>query len=301
MPQAHGGHFRYHVIWSALIGFIVAIGGGSLEALFTEFFEKIGVHDFFVQIWPTGWSPRWIPAALGVSIFVGGLFWGNRRNSQPSGDRALPETHQNVKVNPQQTVTVTVGSPWTQAVAPAASTEEKPRPINRDIDVERAICEKVEAEIPSLIREARNRTGSQEYIDALNNNINRDLYQRFDVFWKSLNLRVQYYLPPLLERIVQNEANLRSTHKRPFTEDRIKRLREILQNLVIDDWSVLVAAAYSDSIDHVIKKQGSLRSYVERELEKTRLDAEKETDSIFSYIDEILKKASADSKLAASV
>jgi hypothetical protein len=37
MPQAHGGHFRYHVIWSALIGFIVAIGGGSLEALFTEF------------------------------------------------------------------------------------------------------------------------------------------------------------------------------------------------------------------------------------------------------------------------
>jgi hypothetical protein len=127
----------------------------------------------FVQIWPTWWSPRWIPAALGVSIFVGGLFWGNRRNSQHE-DRA--------PLVPQQIVYQYFGSSPTQAVAPAASTVEKPTPISRDIELsERDICEKVEAEIKIAVREAGSAPKSKKHRAAINTNINREHMQRSDV------------------------------------------------------------------------------------------------------------------------
>jgi hypothetical protein len=277
MAQGHGSHYRDHVIWSAVIGCLVAATGVSLEEWFSDFFREIGVHEFFVQIWPTGWSPHLLPAALGASIVVVGLLLANRRNSQRHDERALPVPHQNVTANPQQHVTVNVGSPWTPTVASTASTEERPRPIHRNLEaLEQAICKKVEAEIQIAIREAKTAAKSQEHVTAINANIKREYLQRGSVFHKSIDIEIEHYLLPLLTKIIAIETKLRIDQGLTFSDRRTEWLRGRLREIVMDNWSSLVRTAHRDSINHVIEFEGRVPNYIDKELEAIRVQTERQ-------------------------
>jgi hypothetical protein len=181
--------------------------------------------------------------------------------------------------------------------------EEKLRPISRNVKrLEQAICEKVEAEVKVAVREAGSAPKSQEHVAAIESNIKRELFQRYAVFSKSMDIEIDYFLMPLLTKIVKIETKLRSEHRVPFTERRIAELRERLREIVMDNRSYLAYAGYRDAIEHVVGFQGHVADYIEKELAETRVKFERGTPhGIFALTDELLQQASADAKLAASL
>jgi hypothetical protein len=205
-----------------------------------------------------------------------------------------------VTANPQQHVTVNVGSPWTPTVASTASTEERPRPIHRNLEaLEQAICKKVEAEIQIAIREAKTAAKSQEHVTAINANIKREYLQRGSVFHKSIDIEIEHYLLPLLTKIIAIETKLRIDQGLTFSDRRTEWLRGRLREIVMDNWSSLVRTAHRDSINHVIEFEGRVPNYIDKELEAIRVQTERQApDGLFARIDEMLQQASADSELA---
>jgi len=253
MPQGHDGIFHgawHHVVWAAFTALIAAGTGRTLDDVIRDFFiNNIGVQ----HIWPPGWSADLVWLAIGLSIF-GGMLLLKKRREEP----APVQIHQYF------------GSLPGQAVAPPAAAEEKPKSISRDVkDIEvreRAICERVEAEVRTAIRDARTTSRTREHQNAINNNVGRENFQRGAVFNKSIDIEIDYYILPLLKKIIQFEANLRSGYKLPFTEKRIKKLNDILRELVMDDWPTIVTNGYRDAFNHVFEKQGRVARYIEEEL-----------------------------------
>ncbi|MBV8453879.1 MAG: hypothetical protein JOZ29_16640, partial [Deltaproteobacteria bacterium] len=195
----------------------------------------------------------------------------------------------------------------------AIGQEEKPSPPSRDKEaLERAICERVEAEVHtsyrkarySLYGEARNAPHTQELQSAVDANIKREYLDAEAVFIMSKDLRLDYYrnyyLVPLWKKIIRSETKLIAEYKLTFTEDRIKVLKEILQKILMDCWTDVVYGAYGDAHTHVVEKEGRVPGYIEEKLEARRSKIEKTPPKdLLDYIDEMLKTASADSKLAA--
>jgi hypothetical protein len=71
-----------------------------------------GPRVFCTDLAAGGWNPRSIPVVLARRILAGGLFWRNRRNSQPHNDHAPP------------------GPAQTPAVAPTAARVERSVALN---------------------------------------------------------------------------------------------------------------------------------------------------------------------------
>jgi hypothetical protein len=189
MPKGHDGIFHvgwHHLVWAAFAALIAAGTGRTLDDVIRDFFvDKIGVQ----HIWPPGWSADLVWLAIGLLIFVGMLLL-NKRREEP----APVQIHQYF------------GSSPTQASTPTPSTGEKPRSINRDQKgrneeaLELAICEKVEAEVQMAITEAKNAPRLQERQNAINSDVKREHLQRWAVFYKSVDIEIDYFIIPLLTK-----------------------------------------------------------------------------------------------------
>jgi hypothetical protein len=166
--------------------------------------------------------------------------------------------------------------------------------------LERAICEKADVARGIAIREFERAPKSKEHIAAIAANIDREEFQRYSVFYRSLNIQIEYYVIPLLKTVIQIETDIRIKNRLPFAETRIAHLREELRTMALDMRRDLAWNAYRDSTEHV-KKHSYPFKYIEEELEQARTKLERTTpEGIFSQIDEILKIASADVKLGMS-
>ncbi|MCK4620178.1 MAG: toll/interleukin-1 receptor domain-containing protein [Desulfobacterales bacterium] len=165
--------------------------------------------------------------------------------------------------------------------------------------LEQAILLKAEAEFRIVMRELNDLPISKEQITKIEENI-KGSYGPFKALYASADIKIDYYLLPLIKKLIQIESELRATYRVPFTQERIASLRNNIHNIVKEKWSYIVNPAYNDAIRHVVHNVGYLYEYKENELSNERNKLlNSNPEELFVFIDELLQKALADSILLA--
>lgn len=172
---------------------------------------------------------------------------------------------------------------------------------SKNSKLEQAISEKADAEFQIAVREWDDLPISKERI-AKTDEIITGNYAPFKSFVGSINLGVEHYLLPLIQKIIQAESDLRINNRVPFTDERITVLRKKIRGLIKEKWRYIVLQGYEDATKHVIyhNSSGHLPEYKDLELQKERDKyLATEPQELFRMIDELLQKASADTKIRA--
>ena len=168
---------------------------------------------------------------------------------------------------------------------------------NNEDELERAICQKSEVEFKIAIREWDEQPISKEQLAKIEENIKRE-YHPFTAFRTSVDIRVEYYILPLIKKLIEIETESRNASGIIFTEKRIADLQYYFRNLARKSWESIAYKAYGDAVNHVIHNTGYLPEYKDVELKDSRDNMIKlEPDGLYSMIDELLYKASAESKI----
>jgi hypothetical protein len=168
---------------------------------------------------------------------------------------------------------------------------------NNEDELEQAICLKSDIEFKITIREWQETPISKEHHSKIEENIKRS-YQPFATFASAIDIRVEDYLLPLIKKLIHVESELRNANFAIYTEERITVIRDKLRNLAKENWEYVVYGAYGDAIEHVIHANGYLPEYKDTELRERRDELRKNDPvEIFRIIDELLQKASAESKI----
>jgi hypothetical protein len=168
---------------------------------------------------------------------------------------------------------------------------------NKENALEKAICQKAEAQFQIAIREWGKSPESQERIKKREENINR-IAGRGTVFSSSINSEIQYNLLPLINQLIKIELDLRVDNHISFTEERIITLKEYFRNYVKERWYYIVLAAYEESVSNVIHhdQYNNIAEYQEKELAERRdRILLVEPEGLFELIDMNLQEALADS------
>lgn len=166
-------------------------------------------------------------------------------------------------------------------------------------ELEQAICQKANAEFQIAMREWDESPISKERLTKADENI-KGSYAPFKTFANSETITIEYYLLPLVKRIIQIESDLRAANKIPFSDERIANLRGKIHEIVKNKWEYVVLEAYEDATKHVIyhNNSGHLPEYKEAELAQMRdRHLKLEPTELYQIIDELLQKASAESKI----
>jgi hypothetical protein len=172
---------------------------------------------------------------------------------------------------------------------------------NRENTLEKAICQKAVAQFQTAIREWDQSPISEERRNKRKENINR-IAGRGRVFITALENEIEYYLLPLITKLIQIELDLRVANHVPFTEERITALKAYLRNLVKANWRYIVLQAYEETITNVVNHNhiNRLHDYQEDELNKMRDKyLEIKPERLFDIIDTKLQDAFAESVLHA--
>ncbi|HEX8131040.1 MAG TPA: hypothetical protein VF527_18200 [Pyrinomonadaceae bacterium] len=172
---------------------------------------------------------------------------------------------------------------------------------NRKNTLEKAICQKAVAQFQTAIREWDQSPISEERRNKRKENIDR-IAGRGRVFITALEDEIEYYLLPLITKLIQIELDLRVANHIPFTEERITDLKAYLRNLVKENWRYIVLQAYEETISNVLKRNSNnlLYDYQENELNKRRDEyLEIEPERLFDIIDTKLQDAFAESVIHA--
>jgi hypothetical protein len=165
--------------------------------------------------------------------------------------------------------------------------------------LEDAICLKAEAEFRIAKRQWDESPISKEQIDKIEE-IKKGSYGPKHAMEASVDIRIEYYLFPLLKTLINIETEIRDKHRMPFNQDRIELLKEKLIKLIKKIWPDIVYGAYEDAVNHVTHHQGRLPDYKETELINLRdWYLNLEPHGLFETLDELLQKALADSIIAA--
>lgn len=170
---------------------------------------------------------------------------------------------------------------------------------NRQNTLEKAVCQKAVAQFQTAIREWDQSPRSEERLNKRKENINRSS-GRGRVFITTLENEIEYYLLPLIKKLIQIELDLRVANHIPFTEERIKALKAYLRNLVKENWHYIVLQAYEETISNIVQHNNRLHEYQEDELNEMRdkyFDIEPE--GLFDVIDTKLQDAFAESVIHA--
>jgi hypothetical protein len=175
------------------------------------------------------------------------------------------------------------------------------RVSNKENTFEKAICQKAVAQFQTAIREWDQSPISEERLSKRKENINRSS-GRGRVFITALENEIEYYLLPLITKLIQIELDLRVANHIPFTEKRVTALKAYLRNLVKENWDYIVLQAYEETISNVVQHNhiNLLHHYQEDELNKMRDEYLKtEPERLFDIIDTKLQDASAESVIHA--
>lgn len=165
---------------------------------------------------------------------------------------------------------------------------------------EEAICLKAEADFQIFTRQFNSSPISETQLTKIEEQIKGN-YSPYNVLVSSLNIRVEHYILPLVSELIKIESDLRGKHRVPFSQARIASIKDKIHALVKENWSLIIYAAYEDAIKHVVHHVGKLQEYKEIELSNLRDDLlSKNPDELFVIIDELLRKALADSILLAN-
>lgn len=164
-------------------------------------------------------------------------------------------------------------------------------------ELEKAICLKSEVEFKTIIREWEKKPLSKEQLAKIDENIKSN-YKPFSVFEKAADIRVEYYLLPLIKKLIQSEVSLRNTNDVLFTKERLDILGYYFRNLAKKYWEYILRDAYEDAISHVIHNIGYIAEYKDLELQESRDKYIRlAPNGLYSLIDEYLQKEFADAKI----
>lgn len=166
-------------------------------------------------------------------------------------------------------------------------------------ELEQAICQKINAESQKLLTEWDRLSESEEQSTAIAENIYKSNSPN-GTFAKAIEIRVYYYLLPLVRKLIQIESELRVSHRAPYSNKRLQATKDFILNVIEEKWRMIVNSAYYDAERNAIHSKGSLYSYKEKELKELRDYAIKsrfEKDFVLKELDMLLEKASADVKL----
>lgn len=177
------------------------------------------------------------------------------------------------------------------------SNPNQPDQIDANPKWEKVICLKAEADFQIAMRQWNESPISKDQIAKLEEIIKGD-YGPFQSLMASVDIRIEHYLLPLINMLIQIESDLRARYRLPFSQNRIEEVKEKIRRLVKDNWPYIVNSSYEDAIKHVIYNQGGLFAYKEKELGEMRDKLlNQEPNQLFNIIDELLQKALADSIL----
>jgi hypothetical protein len=161
-----------------------------------------------------------------------------------------------------------------------------------------AVRLRVEAESEDLIARWPVDEGMSEKLRS----IIEDTYGPRAAIYNALDVRIEGQLIPVLEGLAKIESDLRSRHGVPFDDTAVSALRDRLRAQILRTWESLVTCALLDAERHVIKNLGEYPGYKEKELseiaaEEKRSDRSVRCRDLFTYVENLIKKARADSVL----
>jgi hypothetical protein len=188
-----------------------------------------------------------------------------------------------------------VGPPAAPAVSPAG-----PAASLAGAKTEQAVCMKADSEFDRIRREAARSPFSAEHQKRIDENIHSD-YAPHGALSRSLNIRAETEVIPLIDRLIDSELALRKQYGCPFSQDRIDLLRQRLRGLIAELWEYIVNASCHDAELHVIENTGGLEDYKREELRKRADDLLNKSPSVLiDIVDQKLRAAMADSILSSS-
>ena len=153
---------------------------------------------------------------------------------------------------------------------------------------------KADSEFERIRRGAARSPFSAEHQKRIEENIHGD-YAPHGALTRSLNIKVETEVIPLIDRLIDSELALRKQYGCPFSQDRIDLVGQRLRGLIAELWEYIVNASCHDAELHVIENTGGLEDYKREELRERADDLLNKSPSVLiDIVDQKLRAAMAE-------
>ena len=159
---------------------------------------------------------------------------------------------------------------------------------------EQAICIKAEAQFQMELKDLNSELiWKQNKIE-----LDKIIYQSygpFHVLYEAVNMRIEFFMLPLIQRYITIETNLRIKYHVPFSEERMLVLKQKFRDLAFQHIPWIISIGSEDARTHIIHHVGQLQRYKDEELiQKTNGLRKNDFEHFFRTVDVILDNAYAD-------
>lgn len=169
-------------------------------------------------------------------------------------------------------------------------------PVNK----EAAICIKAESQFRIELKDLNSASIWQQN----QNKLDKIIYQTYApicVLSEIVNMRIEMYVLPLIQKYMNLEIDLRRKHHVPFSEERISVLKHKFRDFGLQQISWIISIGCEDARTHIIYHVGQLQRYKDEELiQRTDALRKDNFEHFFKVIDVMLDNAYADLLLECS-
>ncbi len=116
-----------------------------------------------------------------------------------------------------------------------------------------------------------------------------DRYAPLSVFYKCVDVRLEFLLLPVLKKRIEIETNLRIQYKVPYTESAVNELKKEIKEIILERWPNIVNGASIDAEHNTMKQHGDVPEYKHNEIWRANEEYKiKFPDGIFNMAIEMI-------------